>query len=185
MMDVTEQVQQGLTTPTCAINRIAPYESYIPDQLSHFFTTLDVMARYPNTLGVLAASMLTNNDATVSATPVLSAVVRDVKRYIQLKYGATGQRILPVGYEAASTGGRDRTILDYSTFGEQSETIDFWTVSCCVDCEAIRRTGSNASIVLQLFSLHQRLGSCTIWLQRFGTCLVSILKRPFYFPNLR
>jgi len=127
-------VYQAVSSSASAINRLDPHRSYTEDALSSYFATVDVMARYPNTLGILAASMLTNNDATMSATPVLGAVVRDVKRYMQLKYEATGQRVLLVGYEAATAGARDRTIMEFLTLGTQSETIDFWTVSCFEDC---------------------------------------------------
>ena len=42
------------------------------------------MARFPNTLSLLAANQLINSDATLPGAPVLKAVVRDLKKYVKL-----------------------------------------------------------------------------------------------------
>lgn len=97
-----------------------------------FFRTVDVMASCPNTLGILVADMLINNDASVACIPVIAAVVRDLKKYMALKNEETGQRILPIGYSAATIEARDMAILDYLSSGDKGDSIDFWTVSTCV-----------------------------------------------------
>ena len=86
------------------------------------------MANYPNTLGLLVASELVNNDATLSAVPVIKSAVRDLKRYMKLKSEAIQQRVLPIGYDAAMNGARDMTILRYLVGGGIENSIDFWTV---------------------------------------------------------
>lgn len=87
------------------------------------------MAVYPNILGIAAASQVINDDASMSAAPVIKAVVRDLKRYIKLKSEICQQRVLPICYDADSTDARDKTILDYLSSGDVSGSIDFWTVS--------------------------------------------------------
>lgn len=97
--------------------------------MKFFFDVVDRMAKFPNTLGVSAANALINDDASLSAAPVLKAVVRDLKRYMQLKHDTTRQRILSVGYDAATRHTRDRMVLDYLTSGDKDTSLDHWTVS--------------------------------------------------------
>lgn len=87
------------------------------------------MAKYPNTLGLLVASELINDETTLSATPVIKATVHALKKYMKLRNDATGQRVLPIGYNAATSSARDRTVLDYLSSGGGESSIDFWTVS--------------------------------------------------------
>lgn len=97
------------------------------------FKTIDLMAQYPNTLGVLVSQHLINDEASESlCAPVLTAVVRDLKRYMRLKRDFTGQRILPVGYGAAAAGERDRRVLEYFTSRDEESRIDFWAVRQCM-----------------------------------------------------
>jgi hypothetical protein len=107
--------------------------------MTSFFKTLDVMASYPNTLGLLAASEIVNNEATLPATPVIKATVRDLKKYMKLRNEVTGQRVLPVGYDAAMGSARNKMILDYLAGGDSESSIDFWTVSgACEDCNVVK-----------------------------------------------
>lgn len=89
------------------------------------------MASFPNTLGILATNELMNSDESVSCTPVIAAVMRDLKKYMKLKNEATGQRILPTGYGAATIQPRDKAILDHLSLGDKTNRIDFWTASAC------------------------------------------------------
>jgi len=97
--------------------------------MTSFFKTVDVMASFPNTLGLLVASALVNNDATMPVAAVIKAAVRDLKQYMQLKHDMEGQRVLPIGYNAATGGARDGRLLDYLTAGGDGASLDFWTVS--------------------------------------------------------
>ena len=97
--------------------------------MASFFKTVDLMASFPNTLGLLVASALVNNDATMPAAAVIKAVVRDLKQYMRLKHDAEGQRVLPIGYSAATGGARDGRLLNYLTAGSDGAGLDFWTVS--------------------------------------------------------
>ena len=89
------------------------------------------MASFPNTLGLLAANTVINGDTTLPAAPVIRAVVRDLKKYMSMRHRLTGQRVLPIGYNAATTSARDQTILEYLSLGDQA--IDFWTVGGVIE----------------------------------------------------
>ena len=135
---ITSCKWQTVATPHCSINRTAPYESYNANAMDYFFRTLDVMAEFPNTLGALAAYKAVIGGITEACTPVIAAVVRDLKKYMKLKYEATGQRILPIGYCAATTHPRDKMILDYLSSQTEAERIDFWTVSAILGQSWVR-----------------------------------------------
>jgi hypothetical protein len=117
-----------MSTRLHTINRLSPYKSYNSDTVAAFSRTIDVMAAYPNTLGLFVADMLVNNENTISVAPVIKTTIRDVKRYMALRSTTTGQRVLPIGYNAATTGARDKMIMEYFCSGETAGSIDFWTV---------------------------------------------------------
>ncbi|RMZ70087.1 glycolipid anchored surface [Pyrenophora seminiperda CCB06] len=118
-----------VSTPSNSINRMAPKESYNPDAMASFFKTVDIMAEFPNTLGLLVASQLVIKDAMMPVAAVIKAVVRDLKKYMKLKHEAEGQRVLPIGYNAATGSARDKKVLAYLTVGSDVESLDFWTCS--------------------------------------------------------
>lgn len=118
-----------VSTPWNSISRFDPRKSYNPDNMTSFFKTVDVMAGFSNTLGILAANTLVNNDATLPIAAFIKAVVRDLKRYMKVKHEADGQRVLPVGYNAATGSARDKSVLMYLTPGSDDHSLDFWTVS--------------------------------------------------------
>ncbi|KAI5240046.1 hypothetical protein E4T43_06393 [Aureobasidium subglaciale] len=89
--------------------------------------TVDMMAKYSNTLGLLAASVSINADENINVAPVIKTVVRDLERHMDTKHKATGQRILPIGCDAASSGERDQVVLDYLIAGSVARSIDFWS----------------------------------------------------------
>ncbi|KAK2614752.1 hypothetical protein N8I77_001556 [Diaporthe amygdali] len=115
-----------LCTPECSINRLAPLESYSQDLLGHYFSTVDAMATYSNTLGVLVANEVINDQASTAAAPVIRAVTRDIKRYMTLAHEASEQRILPIGYSAADVRMYTRASFDYLTADSVDESIDFF-----------------------------------------------------------
>ncbi|KAJ4355229.1 hypothetical protein N0V95_003124 [Ascochyta clinopodiicola] len=119
----------GVPTRFNAISRLDPYQSYNRTTIEEYCQTVDVMAQYPNVLGLLVATSLFNNRESEKAVPVFKAVARDLKRYMKLQNESCGQRILPIGYDAATTDNRDRIILDYLSSGDPASSIDFWTVS--------------------------------------------------------
>lgn len=100
--------------------------------MSHFFKTADVLAAYPNSLGIIPGITIINDVSTIHAAPVIRAVVRDLKRYLTLKHEVTGQRVLPVGYDAADVRSIERPTREYLAAGAEGSRIDFWAVRRCV-----------------------------------------------------
>jgi hypothetical protein len=122
-MTNVEFIVQNLSTNQNCINRVDPYGSYNARNLDAFFRTIDAMARFPNTLGVLVANHLINDLSSEKCAPVIMAIVRDLKRYMRLR----GQRLLPVGF-GGSGYKRDRIMLDFLTMDDGDGCLDFWTV---------------------------------------------------------
>lgn len=91
------------------------------------------MAGYVNTLAIVAANSLINNHDSLRATPVLKAVVRDLKRFLVLNNSSMGTRILPVGYSPAMVEhiNQKSGFLEYLCYGERESTIDFLAASYC------------------------------------------------------
>lgn len=118
----------GVSSRFNAINRLDAYGSYHPTAMAEFFQTVDIMAQYPNTLGLLAGVAIMNSNISQKAAPVVKAVVRDLKRYMKMHNAANNQRILPVGYAAATVEQLDTRALDYLSLGDPASSIDFWTV---------------------------------------------------------
>jgi hypothetical protein len=85
------------------------------------------MASFPNVLGALVTEHLINNLDSEGCAPVMRAVVRDLKQYMDLKHRLSGQRPLPVGFGGGSYK-YDRKIVDYMTAGDRASCVDFWTV---------------------------------------------------------
>ncbi|KAF3036191.1 hypothetical protein E8E12_006214 [Didymella heteroderae] len=110
-----------------SINRAEPYKSYRRSAIKEYFQTMNVMAQYPNTLGLLAGNSVINGPGNQRAAPVIRAVVRDLKRYMKLHNEANGQRILPIGYTSATIEHLDTTVLDFLSQGDPASSIDFWT----------------------------------------------------------
>jgi hypothetical protein len=89
------------------------------------------MAAYPNTLAITAANELVNGRDHLNVTPVIKAVVRDLKRHLLFNSKTKGTRILPVGYSSAAVLHINYTpgFLEYLYYGDKEATVDFWSVS--------------------------------------------------------
>jgi 1,3-beta-glucanosyltransferase GAS5 len=120
---------QGLSTPRHAIQRNAPLESYTPSLLQHYFKSLDCMAQYDNTLGLIVANEVINSIPSTPAANVVRAVTRDVKKYMAIAAELTGQRILPVGVSAAQVMQIIKPQFEFLTGGNPEEALDFYSVS--------------------------------------------------------
>lgn len=94
------------------------------------------MAGYVNTLAIVATNSLINNQNSFHATPVLKAVVRDLKRFLVLNNNNKGTRILPVGFSPCNAEhiNRQPGFLEYLCFGAKESTIDFLGASDHARC---------------------------------------------------
>ena len=122
-------INQHLFSLRHYINRLAPRKSYNAETMQSFFKTVDMLAQYPNILGILPVSRSVNGRGTVGCAPIAAAVIRDLKRYMRLKNDDTGQRILPIGYGGNSWDELDKQVLCYLIAADEKDRIDFWTVS--------------------------------------------------------
>lgn len=122
------QPTQVLSSPTMAVNRHAPSTSYNPTFMDYLFHKLDTLAQYPNVIGIIAASEVIHDRESTLAAPIIRAVVRDLKAYSQLKASLSGQRILPVGVQAADIMTTASSQLQYFTAGEPEARVDFYCV---------------------------------------------------------
>jgi hypothetical protein len=96
--------------------------------MNYLFTKIDILTRYPNIVGVIAASQVIHERESTLAAPVIRAVVRDLKAYIRLKASLTGQRIIPVGVQAADVTTTALSQAQYFTAGDVKERVDFYCV---------------------------------------------------------
>lgn len=119
----------SVATRFSSINRAEPYKSYHEPSMKEYFQTVDMMAQYPNTLGLLAGNEVINSQSSLKCAPVIRAVIGDLKRYMKLRNEANGQRVLPIGYTHADVALLDTTVLDFLSQGDPTSSIDFWTVS--------------------------------------------------------
>ncbi|KAK8002155.1 glycolipid anchored surface protein GAS1 [Apiospora marii] len=120
----------GLSTPHKSVNRAAPFDSYTPDLLQHYFATVDRMAAYPNTLGVVAANEVLLHAGHTAGAAVIRALVRDVKRYMALHAAAnpdSQQRVLPVGVSSNGVSSIFYDEFRYFTGGDPGEAVDFFS----------------------------------------------------------
>lgn len=115
---------------------MTPLGSYNQELLEHCFSSVDCMAAYPNTLGVLVASEVINSHASTAAAPVIRAVTRDIKKYMAMARKTSEQRVLPAGYSAADVRMVTRSTFDYLTAGSRDESIDFYCVSRHHECSS-------------------------------------------------
>ncbi|KAK7733133.1 hypothetical protein SLS53_008321 [Cytospora paraplurivora] len=100
-----------------------PYESQL---LEDCFATIDCMSQYSNTLGLIVANGALSTIYSTAAAPMISTIIRDVKRYMATAREVAGQRQLPVGYSASTSRLILKTTFDYFTAGKEDETIDFF-----------------------------------------------------------
>lgn len=123
--------EQGVSTPVCCISRMRPYESYNTANVSSFLRTAGVMAAYSNTLAITVANGLVNGRDHLNVTPVLKAVIRDLKRHLARSSETTGTRTIPVGYSSACVPPINLTpgFIEYLYSGDKETTVDFWAVS--------------------------------------------------------
>ena len=158
---------QTVSTPFNCIHRANPYASYNSDKVSHFLRTAGIMSCYPNTLGLAAANALVNNHQSLRATPVIKAVIRDLKRYMIWSNKYNGTRILPVSYSATDVLNitRPQGFLEYLYLGDQASAVDFWMVSCVQGVWT--KSETLTSFIVQELFMGRRIEYGHVWLGLF------------------
>ncbi|TIA00199.1 hypothetical protein D6C88_00262 [Aureobasidium pullulans] len=168
-----------VATPFNCINRANPYSSYNSDNVIHFLRTAGIMSCYPNTLGLTAADAVVNSHHSLRATPVIKAVIRDLKKYMIWSNKHNGTRILPVSYSAADVLNitRPQGFLEYLYLGDQASAVDFWM------CKNYSWVGESSMAMSGWDSFLSRYEKFAIpaFLSEYGTNLI----RPRQFHETR
>lgn len=85
-----------VNTPKYAINRASPHKSYNDVYLQYIFATVEMFAKYDNTLAFFSGNEVVNDGPSSSAAPYVKAVTRDIRSFLR----ARKLRHVPVGYSA-------------------------------------------------------------------------------------
>jgi 1,3-beta-glucanosyltransferase GAS1 len=93
------------------------------DLYARYTSVVDVMAKYPNTLGFFAGNEVSNAPNNTDASAFVKAAVRDIKSYIKAK----NYRTIGVGYATNDDANIRENLANYFNCGsDQSAAIDFW-----------------------------------------------------------
>ena len=87
-----------VNTPKYSINRADPHRSYNDVYLQYIFATVEMFAKYDNTLAFFSGNEVINDGPSSAAAPYVKAVTRDLRSYLR----ARNLRQVPVGYSAVS-----------------------------------------------------------------------------------
>ena len=87
-----------VNTPKYSLNREEPKQSYNDVYLQYIFATVEMFAKYKNTLAFFSGNEVVNDDKSSSTAPYVKAVTRDIRQYLRER----DLRTVPVGYSAVS-----------------------------------------------------------------------------------
>lgn len=105
LADAGIYVVLDVNTPKYSLNRADPQSSYNDVYLQNVFATVEMFAKYPNTLAFFSGNEVINDGPSSKAAPYVKAVTRDIRQYIR----ARKLREIPVGYSAVSVSGPIRS----------------------------------------------------------------------------
>ncbi|PHH83343.1 hypothetical protein CDD82_1856 [Ophiocordyceps australis] len=112
-----------VNNPKYSINRSKPGPSYNTKYLQSVFSTVEMFAKYPNTLAFFSGNEVINDEKdTDKSAPFVKAVTRDMKNYINSR----GLRKIPVGYSAADVSQNRMQTAMYMNCGSDDTRSDFF-----------------------------------------------------------
>ncbi|OAQ61328.1 1,3-beta-glucanosyltransferase gel1 [Purpureocillium lilacinum] len=112
-----------VNNPQYAINRLKPGPSYNTKYLQSVFATVEMFAKYENTLAFFSGNEVINDEKdTDKSAPYVKAVTRDMKNYINSR----GLRKIPVGYSAADVASNRMQTAMYMNCGSDDMRSDFF-----------------------------------------------------------
>lgn len=85
-----------VNTPKYSINRADPDPSYNDVYLQYIFATVEMFAKYDNTLAFFSGNEVINDGPTSASAPFIKAATRDLRTYLRSRK----LRHVPVGYSA-------------------------------------------------------------------------------------
>ncbi|KAH8724046.1 Glucanosyltransferase-domain-containing protein [Phaeosphaeriaceae sp. PMI808] len=149
-----------VNTPHYSLNRANPQPSYNKVYLQSIFATVELFAKYDNTLLFYSANEVINDDATTNTAPYVKAVTRDIKSYIN----ARGLRKIPVGYSAADVESNRYDMAAYMNCGPDAARSDFFAFNDYSWCDPSSFTTSGWDKKVQKFKDY----SIPIFLSEYG-----------------
>jgi len=111
-----------VNTPQYSINRKDPAPSYNDVYLQSVFATVEMFAKYDNTLAFFSGNEVINDGPTSVTAPYVKAVTRDIRQFIRSR----GLRTVPVGYSAADIDTNRLQMAQYMNCGTDDERSDFF-----------------------------------------------------------
>jgi len=111
-----------VNTPKYSLNRAQPKESYNDVYLQYVFATVELFAKYPNTLAFFSGNEVINDGPSSSAAPYVKAVTRDIRSFLSSRK----LRQIPVGYSAADIDTNRLQMAQYMNCGTDDERSDFF-----------------------------------------------------------
>ncbi|UNI20794.1 1,3-beta-glucanosyltransferase [Purpureocillium takamizusanense] len=112
-----------VNNPQYSINRKKPAPSYNAMYLQSVFATVEMFAKYDNTLAFFSGNEVINDEKdTDKSAPFVKAVTRDMKNYINSR----GLRKVPVGYSAADVASNRMQTAHYMNCGSDDMRSDFF-----------------------------------------------------------
>jgi 1,3-beta-glucanosyltransferase GAS5 len=111
-----------VNTPLYSLNRGDPNPSYNEHYLQSVFATIDMFAKYDNTLAFFSGNEVVNDPETSKVAPYVKAVTRDIRQYIRNR----GLREIPVGYSAADVSENRLEMAEYMNCGTDDARSDFF-----------------------------------------------------------
>ena len=111
-----------VNTPKYSINRAEPKASYNDVYLQYVFSTVEMFAKYDNTLAFFSGNEVINDGPSSSAAPYVKAVTRDIRSFLS----GNNLRKVPVGYSAADIDTNRLEMAEYMNCGSEDERSDFF-----------------------------------------------------------
>ena len=111
-----------VNTPKYSLNRADPKQSYNDVYLQYIFATVEMFAKYDNTLAFFSGNEVINDGPSSSAAPYVKAVTRDIRAFLS----GNNLRKVPVGYSAADIDTNRLEMAEYMNCGSDDERSDFF-----------------------------------------------------------
>ncbi|ODH45776.1 hypothetical protein GX48_08141 [Paracoccidioides brasiliensis] len=111
-----------VNTPKYSINRTDPNNSYNAAYLQNVFATVEMFAKYDNTLAFFSGNEVINDGNSSMAAPYVKAVTRDIHNFLHSR----NMRDIPVGYSAADVDTNRVHLAHYMNCGSDDERSDFF-----------------------------------------------------------
>lgn len=137
-----------VNTPKYSLNRAEPSTSYNDVYLQNVFATVEMFAKYPNTLAFFSGNEVINDGPSSKAAPYVKAVTRDIRSYIS----ARKLRQVPVGYSAADIDTNRLQMAQYMNCGTDDERSDFFAFNDYSWCDPSSFTTSGWDQKVKMFT---------------------------------